>query len=253
MRLVLDLCKLDNIGERVKLRIKTTAHSQPEDRNTTVGLLAQRRLAQSRRSDIAKRLFDIVFSLSVLFICAPIYLILAGAIACTSSGSIFYIQERVGKNHQHFGCIKFRTMIPDADRVLDEMMARSADLRQEFSENFKLKEDPRITKIGKFLRTTSLDEFPQFINVLKGEMSVVGPRPLVPEETDRYGTAIDLVLTIRPGITGLWQVSGRNDIPYAQRIRIDVNYVNRRNFWLDFRIILRTVVVMIMPKNNGAY
>lgn len=144
-------------------------------------------------------------------------------------------------------------MISDADRVLNEMMAQSEHLRQEFSENFKLKEDPRITKIGKFLRTTSLDEFPQFINVLKGEMSVVGPRPLVPEEIDRYGTAIDLVLTIRPGITGLWQVSGRNDIPYAQRIRIDVKYVNRRNFWLDFRIILKTILVMIVPKNNGAY
>ena len=144
-------------------------------------------------------------------------------------------------------------MIPDADRVLDEMMAGSADIRQEFSENFKLKEDPRITKIGKFLRTTSLDEFPQFFNVLKGEMSVVGPRPLVPEEIERYGTEIDRVLTIRPGITGLWQVSGRNDIPYAQRIRIDVNYVKHRNFWLDLYIVLKTVVVMVMPKNNGAY
>ncbi len=235
------------------MRIKTTANSQPDDENAAVRLLAKRRLGQSRRSDIAKRLFDIVFSLSVLIFCAPLYLILAGAIACTSSGSIFYIQERVGKNHQHFGCIKFRTMIPDADRVLDEMMARSEDLRQEFSENFKLKEDPRITKIGKFLRTTSLDEFPQFINVLKGEMSVVGPRPLVPEEIERYGSAIDRVLTIRPGITGLWQVSGRNDIPYAQRIRIDVSYVKRRNFWLDLYIVLRTVAVMVMPKNNGAY
>jgi lipopolysaccharide/colanic/teichoic acid biosynthesis glycosyltransferase len=144
-------------------------------------------------------------------------------------------------------------MVPNADRVLDEMMARSADLRQEFSENFKLKHDPRITKIGKFLRITSLDEFPQFINVLKGEMSVVGPRPLVPEEIEKYGNSIDKVLTIRPGITGLWQVSGRNDIPYAQRIRIDVSYVKRRNFWLDLRIVIMTVAVMLMPKNNGAY
>lgn len=237
----------------MKLRIKTTANNQPDDENTAIRLLTERRLAQIRRSDIAKRLFDIVFSLSVLFLCAPIYVILAGTIACTSSGSIFYVQERVGKNHQHFGCIKFRTMVPNADRVLDEMMAQSEDLRQEFSENFKLKEDPRITKIGKFLRITSLDEFPQFINVLKGEMSVVGPRPLVPEEIEKYGTAIDRVLTIRPGITGLWQVSGRNDIPYAQRIRIDVSYVKRRNFWLDLRIVLMTVAVMVMPKNNGAY
>ncbi len=120
-------------------------------------------------------------------------------------------------------------------------------------QNFKLKEDPRITKFGKFLRVTSLDEFPQFINVLKGEMSVVGPRPLVPDEIEKYGEAIEQVLSIRPGITGLWQVSGRNDIPYAQRIRIDVSYVKLRNFWLDLSIVLRTVRVMVMPRNNGAY
>jgi lipopolysaccharide/colanic/teichoic acid biosynthesis glycosyltransferase len=198
-------------------------------------------------------LFDIVFSLLVLVLCAPLYLCLALTIATTSSGSIFYIQERVGKNHRHFGCIKFRTMIPNADRLLSEMMAESAELRQEFSENFKLKSDPRITKIGKFLRTTNLDEFPQFINVLKGEMSIVGPRPLVPEEIERYGTQIDRVLTIRPGITGLWQVSGRNDIPYAERIRIDVSYVKRRSFWLDLRIVIKTVLLTIMPRNNGAY
>jgi lipopolysaccharide/colanic/teichoic acid biosynthesis glycosyltransferase len=231
--------------------MKTIADSQPDDK--AIGAIAERRVARIRRSDIAKRLFDIVFSLSVLVLCAPIYLILAGAIACTSSGSIFYVQERVGKDYRHFGCIKFRTMVPNADRVLDEMMARSADLRQEFSENFKLKHDPRITKIGKFLRITSLDEFPQFINVLRGEMSVVGPRPLVPEEIEKYGNSIDKVLTIRPGITGLWQVSGRNDIPYAQRIRIDVSYVKRRNFWLDLRIVIVTVAVMLIPKNNGAY
>ncbi len=229
-----------------------TANSQPDD-NSSLRAPDDLPIAQMRQSDSIKRLFDIVFSLSVLGLCAPIYLLLAGAIACTSSGSIFYIQERVGKNYQHFGCIKFRTMIPNADRVLEEMMARSPDLREEFTENFKLKDDPRITAIGQFLRITSLDEFPQFINVLKGEMSVVGPRPLVPDEIEKYGIDIDKVLTIRPGITGLWQVSGRNDIPYPQRVRIDVSYVKRRNFWLDLRIVFRTVVVMIMPKNNGAY
>jgi lipopolysaccharide/colanic/teichoic acid biosynthesis glycosyltransferase len=215
---------------------------------------AQKQISRRRKSqDLKKRLFDIVFSLLVLLLCAPLYLCLALTIATTSSGSIFYIQERVGKNHRHFGCIKFRTMIPNADRLLSEMMAESAELRQEFSENFKLKSDPRITKIGKFLRTTNLDEFPQFINVLKGEMSIVGPRPLVPEEIERYGTQIDRVLTIRPGITGLWQVSGRNDIPYAERIRIDVSYVKRRSFWLDLRIVIKTVLLTIMPRNNGAY
>ncbi|WP_373544527.1 sugar transferase [Chamaesiphon sp.] len=228
-----------------------TAASQ-QIASKSVKCAAQKR-SRPKSSDIAKRLFDIIFSVSVLVLCAPVYLVLAVSIACTSSGSIFYVQERVGKNHRHFGCIKFRTMIPDADRLLHQMMAESEDLRQEFSENFKLKQDPRITKIGKFLRTTNLDEFPQFINVLKGEMSVVGPRPLVPEEIERYGTQIDRVLTIRPGITGLWQVSGRNDIPYAQRILIDVGYVKRRNFWLDLRIVFKTVLMTIIPKNNGAY
>ncbi len=230
-----------------------TATSQPI-KNKVVKSRADKQRFHAQFQDLAKRLFDIIFSLLVLIFCSPIYLVLAIAISLTSSGgSIFYIQQRVGKNYRHFGCIKFRTMIPDADRLLEELMAQSADLRQEFDENFKLKADPRITKIGKFLRTTNLDEFPQFINVLKGEMSVVGPRPLVPEEIERYGTQIDRVLTIRPGITGLWQVSGRNDIPYAQRIRIDVSYVRRRNFWLDLRIVLKTVRQTIIPKHNGAY
>ncbi len=231
-----------------------TATSQPITAKTSVRSLAQQKSgSSSKSSDVAKRLFDIVFSLSVLIVCAPVYLLLAIAIAYTSSGSVFYIQERVGKNYQRFGCIKFRTMIPNADRLLDRMMAESEDLRQEFSENFKLKQDPRITKIGKFLRMTNLDEFPQFINVLKGEMSVVGPRPLVPEEIERYGNSIDRVLTIRPGVTGLWQVSGRNDIPYADRIRIDVRYVKRRSLWLDLHIVVKTIYLMVVPKNNGAY
>jgi lipopolysaccharide/colanic/teichoic acid biosynthesis glycosyltransferase len=231
-----------------------TVVSKPVSNKAVVKPLAQQRIRHGKKyRNFTKRLFDIIFSLLVLVLCAPVYLALALAIVCTSSGPIFYIQERVGKNYRHFGCIKFRTMIPDADRLLDEMMAQSEDMRQEFSENFKLKQDPRITKIGKFLRTTNLDEFPQFINVLKGEMSVVGPRPLVPEEIARYGTKIDRVLTIRPGITGLWQVSGRNDIPYEQRINIDVSYVKRRNFWLDLRIVFKTILLTVLPKNNGAY
>jgi lipopolysaccharide/colanic/teichoic acid biosynthesis glycosyltransferase len=231
-----------------------TVVSKPVSNKAVVKPLAKQRIRHGKKyRNFTKRLFDIIFSLLVLVLCAPVYLALALAIVCTSSGPIFYIQERVGKNYRHFGCIKFRTMIPDADRLLDEMMAQSEDMRQEFSENFKLKQDPRITKIGKFLRTTNLDEFPQFINVLKGEMSVVGPRPLVPDEIARYGTKIDRVLTIRPGITGLWQVSGRNDIPYEQRINIDVSYVKRRNFWLDLRIVFKTILLTVLPKNNGAY
>jgi Undecaprenyl-phosphate galactose phosphotransferase WbaP len=200
-----------------------------------------------------KRLFDVLFSLLILILFSPVYLLLVLLIALSSPGPIFYIQKRVGKNHKPFSCIKFRTMVINADEVLLELMETSPQLRQEFEDNFKLKQDPRITKIGRFLRLTSLDEFPQFWNVLKGDMSVVGPRPLVVEELPRYGCHIDKILTIKPGITGLWQVSGRNDIPYKRRVQIDLYYANSHNFWLDLWVIIKTIGVVLVPKNNGAY
>ncbi len=200
-----------------------------------------------------KRTFDIVFSASVLIVFSPLYLILALLVAFSSPGPIFYAQERVGRNYKHFKCFKFRTMIVNADRVLEKILAECPEKRKEFEENFKLKQDPRITWIGKFLRFTSLDEFPQFWNVLMGDMSVVGPRPLVPDELHKYGNKMERVLTIKPGITGLWQVSGRNDIPYPQRVLIDVYYVNHHNWLLDLWIIIKTIGVVIFPENNGAY
>ena len=200
-----------------------------------------------------KRAFDIIFSLTILIVFSPLYLILTALIAISSPGPIFYNQERVGKNFRHFECIKFRTMVRDADEVLESMMTKSPQMRREFEDNFKLKEDPRITLIGKFLRLTSLDEFPQFWNVLKGDMSVVGPRPLVPEELPKYGNKMHKVLTIKPGITGLWQVSGRNDIPYPQRVQIDVYYVKNNNLLLDLWIVFKTIGVVLFPYNNGAY
>ncbi|MGL5081478.1 MAG: sugar transferase [Microcoleaceae cyanobacterium] len=210
-------------------------------------------LVRNLDGEFWKRLFDILFSLSVLVLFAPVYLLLAFLIALSSPGSVFYVQQRVGKNRQLFGCIKFRTMVSNADEVLHQMMETSPNLRQEYQNNFKLKHDPRVTWIGHFLRVTSLDEFPQFWNVLRGDMSVVGPRPLVAEELYKYGRHMDKVLTIRPGITGLWQVSGRNDIPYPRRVQIDLHYVNFKNFWIDLWIVIKTVGVVIFPKNNGAY
>jgi lipopolysaccharide/colanic/teichoic acid biosynthesis glycosyltransferase len=201
----------------------------------------------------AKRLFDIAFALFALIVFSPFYMAIAALIAATSPGPVFFVQTRVGKDFRRFGCIKFRTMVQHADLMMSDLLAQSPELRQEFSENFKLKRDPRITPIGHFLRVTSLDEFPQFWNVLMGDMSVVGPRPLVPEELDRYGKHIDKVLTIRPGITGLWQVSGRNDIPYPQRIRMDAYYAGIRNFGLDLKIIIKTIGVILFPRGNGAY
>jgi lipopolysaccharide/colanic/teichoic acid biosynthesis glycosyltransferase len=202
---------------------------------------------------LVKRSFDIVFSLSVLILFSPLYLVLAALVAVSSPGPIFYVQQRVGKNHRPFNCIKFRTMVINADEVLEKLLADCPQSREEFDRDFKLRDDPRITWIGKFLRLSSLDEFPQFWNVLMGDMSVVGPRPLVPEELHKYGNRINRVLTIQPGLTGLWQVSGRNDIPYPQRVYIDVYYVNYRTFLMDLWIILKTLGVVLFPNNNGAY
>lgn len=203
--------------------------------------------------NFVKRMFDIVFALFVLTVFSPVYLILMILVALNSKGPIFYVQQRIGRNYQPFNCIKFRTMIDNADEALEVIMKKSDRFRQEFQDSYKLKQDPRITKIGKFLRLTSLDELPQFWNVLKGEMSVVGPRPLVPEELIKYGHKIDTVLKIKPGITGLWQVSGRNDIPYPKRVKIDVYYATSHSWVLDLWIVYKTIGVIVFPRNNGAY
>jgi lipopolysaccharide/colanic/teichoic acid biosynthesis glycosyltransferase len=208
---------------------------------------------QALDANFAKRAFDIAFSSFVLIFFSPLYLLLSLLIAISSPGPIFFVQQRIGKNFQPFGCIKFRTMVDNADEMLESLIADSPEMRAEFEDNFKLREDPRVTWIGRFLRLTSLDEFPQFWNVLMGDMSVVGPRPLVPDELHKYGNRMEKILTIRPGITGLWQVSGRNDIPYPQRVQMDVYYVNCRNWVMDLWIVVKTIGVILFPRNNGAY
>lgn len=200
-----------------------------------------------------QRLFDIGFSFFILVLCSPIYLMLAAAIALSSPGPIFYSQNRVGRNFQRFRCIKFRTMVTNADEILQRLLDTDPAARHEFETTYKLKKDPRITWIGQFLRVTSLDELPQFWNVLKGDMSVVGPRPLVPEELPMYGRHIRRVLTVRPGVTGLWQVSGRNNIPYDRRVLMDVYYASTRHLLMDLWIILKTFKVVVSVKDNGAY
>ncbi len=206
-----------------------------------------------RYRQLGKRIFDFLFALTVLTLFFPLYLSLALLIRLSSPGPVLYRQRRVGRNGKSFSCMKFRTMVVDADLALEELLDRCPASKAEFEDSFKLKDDPRITSIGKWLRITSLDEFPQFWNVLVGDMSIVGPRPLVQDELPKYGEAIDEVLTIRPGITGLWQVSGRNDIPYDRRVQIDSRYVRRHSIWLDLEIIFKTVGVVIFPKGNGAY
>ncbi len=171
----------------------------------------------------------------------------------TSPGPIFYIQQRVGRNFRRFGCIKFRTMRQDADNVLSRVLANSPSMKKEFERDFKIKKDPRITPIGRFLRRSSLDELPQFFNVLKGQMSIVGPRPIVEKELHRYGKYMEEVASVRPGLTGLWQVSGRNNLSYEKRVQLDLSYARSRSFMLDMAIILRTFGVLLFPMDRGAY
>ena len=208
---------------------------------------------QSRRARVLKRSGDIFFSLTVLTLGSPVFLALALLVKISSRGPVFYVQQRVGRDYRSFGCIKFRTMRRDADRILSRLLSESADLQEEFRNDFKLRNDPRITRLGRFLRRSSLDELPQFLNVLRGEMSLVGPRPIVRQELPRYGDRMEEVLAVRPGLTGLWQVSGRNNLSYDERVALDLRYARHRSVWMDLSIIARTIGVMLDPRDRGAY
>ena len=202
---------------------------------------------------IIKNIFDIVFSCIVIVIGSPIFLLISILIKFSSRGPIFYYHKRVGKNFKSFYCIKFRTMHPEADDILTNLLNKNESIKHEYEKNHKIKNDPRITRIGKFLRLTSLDELPQFLNVLKLEMSIIGPRPIVEKEIIKYDDSITKVLSIKPGITGLWQVSGRNNLSYKKRVFLDCLYVDKFHFLMDLRIIIRTLGVLFFPMDRGAY
>lgn len=202
---------------------------------------------------IIKTIIDLFFSLIILIAGLPILLTIALLIKFSSRGPIFFLQERIGKNKKTFNCIKFRTMHPEAEDILENLITNNEILRKEFEETHKLKNDPRITNIGKFLRKTSLDEIPQFLNVIKMEMSIIGPRPIVKKEIQKYGKSYNKVISIKPGITGLWQVSGRNNLSYKRRVILDCLYVDNISPILDLRIIIRTFGVILFPNDRGAY
>ena len=208
---------------------------------------------QSRSGRTLKRIGDIIFSLIVLTLGSPIFISIAILVKLSSPGSVFYIQKRVGRNYREFGCIKFRTMYKDADDLLPNLLEKYPLMRKEFENDFKLRQDPRITKLGRFLRRSSLDELPQFFNVLKGEMSVVGPRPIVSNEIIKYSLFMEEVISVRPGLTGLWQVSGRNNLSYKKRVELDLFYARNRNFLLDLEIIILTLGVLLFPMDRGAF
>jgi Undecaprenyl-phosphate galactose phosphotransferase WbaP len=198
-----------------------------------------------------KRFFDITFSLLSLPIILPLIALIAIIIRIGTPGSAIYAHERIGKDGIPFRCYKFRTMDKDAEERLKEILHRDEIMRNEWLNNWKLKDDPRITKIGKFLRKTSLDELPQIFNVLQGEMSLIGPRPYLPREKVEIAENTHIITSAKPGITGLWQVSGRSDTGCRYRIRLDTWYVMNWSLWLDIVIILKTIKVII--RAEGAY
>ncbi|AWR86212.1 undecaprenyl-phosphate galactose phosphotransferase WbaP [Meiothermus taiwanensis] len=211
--------------------------------------LRQRLLLPGPR--LVKRVIDIALVIAFALPVALLLAIIGLLIRLDSPGSVFYGQWRVGLSGNRFRAWKFRSMVRDADRLLAEYLQRHPELKAEWEHDQKLKNDPRVTRVGRFLRKTSLDELPQLWNVLKGEMSLVGPRPIVDEEIKRYGSHFSLYAKVRPGLTGLWQVSGRNDTTYAERVAMDVYYVRNWSPWLDLYILARTVWVVLFGK--GAY
>lgn len=197
-----------------------------------------------------KRLTDIVGALILLILLAPFFALMYVLIR-QDGGSAFFGQSRIGRNGNIFTCYKFRSMAQNADQLLNEILQNDTEKRQEYEQFRKLKDDPRITKIGHFLRKTSLDELPQLWNVLRGEMSLVGPRPILPNEAPLFGEQLPYYLETRPGMTGLWQVSGRNRLTFAKRVEMDVWYVRNWSLWYDLAILFKTIRVVL--KRDGAY
>ena len=198
-----------------------------------------------------KRIVDIIGSLVGIILLIPLTLVVALInLISRENGPIFYSQERIGKNGKHFKMYKFRSMVVNAEEKLREMLEKDDELRKEFEENRKLKDDPRITRIGKILRKTSLDEFPQFVNVLKGEMSLVGPRAVVDDEIDLFGDKKDRFLSVKPGITGYWAANGRSNTTYDERVEMEVYYAENISLLLDIKILFKTVLSVI--KAEGA-
>ena len=198
----------------------------------------------------SKRVFDVVGALGLIVLFLPLMAVVYALIRLDGGPAVF-AHARVGANGRRLKVLKFRTMVQDADTVLAELLARDAAARAEWERDFKLQNDPRITGVGRFLRRSSLDELPQLFNVLAGSMSLVGPRPIVHAEVSRYGAAIADYYRCKPGLTGLWQVSGRNDVSYAERVALDSLYVRSWSFWADIWLMFRTVGVVI--NRSGAY
>ena len=192
-----------------------------------------------------KRLFDVTASALGLIVLTPVLIVVAAIIFLYDRGKPIFVHRRLGQGGESFGCLKLRSMAMNAEERLKSLLESSPEMRQEWNESQKLTNDPRVTRIGNFLRKTSLDELPQLFNVLKGEMSLVGPRPIVQDELPRYGSDAVAYLRVRPGLTGLWQTTGRNDVSYQERVDMDVAYERDISFAEDLRIMAMTIVTML--------
>jgi Undecaprenyl-phosphate galactose phosphotransferase WbaP len=215
-----------------------------------VGLEVRRELLR-RRARLTKRAMDYTLALGGGALILPWIAIIAALVKLGSRGPAFYGHPRIGEGGRIFRAWKFRTMVENADGILEQCLGADPELQAEWDAQHKLKNDPRVTKIGKFLRQTSLDELPQIWNVLRGEMSLVGPRPIVHHEVEKYAEEFDLYLKVRPGITGLWQVSGRSETTYDERVGMDGHYVRNWSVWLDVYLLAKTVGVVL--RKQGAY
>jgi lipopolysaccharide/colanic/teichoic acid biosynthesis glycosyltransferase len=196
------------------------------------------------------RLGELALAGLILLVAAPVLIVVAMMIWAEDGGPVFFSQSRIGRGGKHFRCYKLRTMSIDAAPRLARLLESSEESREEWARDHKLKNDPRITRLGRFLRKTSIDEFPQMLNVIRGDMSLVGPRPIVDSEVGRYGRRFKAYCTVRPGITGLWQVKGRNDVSYRRRVAIDTIYCANKSLGLDIRIVAATVPVVLFRRGS---
>ena len=194
-----------------------------------------------------KRFFDFTLSLLGLIVLSPVFLIISILIKKESDGPIFFKHKRIGKNGKEIYLYKFRSMVPNAEALIKKF---TPEQMKEFKENFKLENDPRITKIGKWLRKTSLDELPQLINILKGELSIIGPRPVIAEELEKYGNNKEKFLSVTPGLTGYWAANGRSNTTYEQRMQMELFYVDNISFKMDLKVFIKTILSVI--KKEGA-
>lgn len=194
-----------------------------------------------------KKIIDKLISAVSLVILSPVFLIIAICIKLESKGPVFFIHKRIGKNGKEIGMYKFRTMVPNAEELIKSF---TPEQMKEFKENFKLENDPRITKVGKILRKTSLDELPQLINILKGELSIIGPRPVIEEELERYGENKLKFLSVTPGLTGYWAANGRSNTSYDERMKMELYYIDNMSWKMDMKVFFKTIISVL--KKEGA-